>query len=191
MEVEIRGVRLRCGLLSPGDGAEVAHAVTRGLVKNGCEVEVLSADTEWRLANHDFILAYGPMRSISWAVMRLVALRSAAPPVIVWFTEQVPRPDQPRLLTRVAAQLRYALETAICKSSGLNILGRDLRKAVGDRAGRLRALGELLALDRAGILNRVCVFTESNNLFLRSHGLPVATIPMVRPNFWRGPRANS
>ena len=176
--------RLRCGLitLEPPEGGLITPIV-EGFTDNGCDVQVLYRHSEWELRTCDFLVTYGPMQSMAWAVVRL-SQSTRLPPLVVWFTEQVPSP-RPNLAIYLAARARYlceefahrhAMATWMLEKIGFSVLPR--------KAGRLRILGEMLTLESRRLLKLICVFTDTNSLFLRHYGLPVAVVPMgYHPQF--------
>lgn len=113
-----------------------------------------------------------------WAIARLTRM-VRVPPIVMWFTEQIPKPGFPSFLTYLAARIRYSLERSFYSELVPHWV-RDQKpvSAMLWRAGRLRALGEMLALMQHGLLHLTCVFTDTNLCFLRRYGLPVALIPM-------------
>lgn len=154
----------RCALLSVGDLGDIGTAVAEGIAAATGGVQVLGADREWDLRGYDLAIAFGPMQPLRPLIARLAVMKNV-PPVVVWFTEQVPHPQFPTLATRIAARARYSAECA----NGLFPAGR---------AGRFRALGEMMALQQLGVLRLICAFTETNAGFLRRLGLPAARVPM-------------
>ncbi len=171
--------RLRCGLitLEPPEGGLIAPIV-EGLTANGCEVQVLHRQSQaWDVGAHDFLFTYGPMQSMAWAITRL-SKSTRVPPLAVWFTEQAPAP-RPNRVIHLAAQVRYVYEALPHWSP---MAGRMFAKppfaALLRKAGRLRALGEMLALKSCGLLSLICAFTETNAQFLRYSGLPAVVVPM-------------
>ncbi|MBV9849098.1 MAG: glycosyltransferase [Armatimonadetes bacterium] len=150
--------------MTPDTPEELTDAVVGGFAEHGCDVDLISPQDDWDFRPHDFLLCYGPMRSIVRGVERLKAMPHV-PPVIVWFTEQTPSPRWPAALLRPAAQARYALESRFAPQ-------------IGSKAGRLRALGELLALQQSGRLVRAFTFTETNRRALNRLGLPATVVPM-------------
>jgi hypothetical protein len=171
--------RPRCGLitLEAPEGGFITPIVD-GLMDNGCDVKVLHRHSQaWDVGAHDFLLTYGPMQSMAWAITRL-SRSPRPPPLAVWFTEQVPAP-QPGRAMHLAATIRYAFEAfphqcpAAARLTAAPPFAALLRKA-----GRLRALGEMLALKSRGLLSLICAFTDTNARFLRYFGLPAEVVPM-------------
>jgi hypothetical protein len=174
----------RCGLIVLGDNGELETAVAGGLEQSGAKVQLLTRSKPWDIPGCDVLIALGPMHSMAWAIARLAAFGSVLPPLAVWFTEQVPAPWWPTAATRAAAEARYALERAVYQAGLGQRLLRDGLGRAAHVAGRLRAIGELLALRRSGVLRVVCAFTESTRRALAQHGLPSIVLPMgYHPTF--------
>ncbi len=180
---------LQCGLIMLEKPGGLGTAVADGFAENGCNIHIASLQSAWNFRECDFVVIYGPMQSLVSAISHLVAMQQV-PPLVVWFTEQVPRPDLPRFVTYWFARARYAFEGFSYLESVSRLAGnRKLDSLIFGRAGRLRALGELIALKRWNLLKLVCVFSETNLHFLRRHGLPATLIPMgYHPQF--GERLN-
>ncbi len=176
--------RLRCGLitLEPPEGGLITPIVD-GFTDNGCDVQVLRRYSEWELHTYNFLVTYGPMQSMAWAIVRL-SQSMQLPPLVVWFTEQVPSP-QPNLAIYLAARARYLCEEIAHRHTmPIWMLEKTPISAFLQRAGRLRALGEMLTMKSRGLLKLICVFTDTSWLFLRHYGLPVVVVPMgYHPQF--------
>lgn len=165
----------RCGLLLPQPHIdEIGQAIAESLAENGCQVVLAFPQAAWEVERCDLLLSYGPMGSMAGMIARLIQM-PAAPPLVVWFTEQVPLPSGISALQALAARLRCAGEAHWLTSAGphARLLGRLSR-----RAGRLRALGEMLFLQQCGLLRLLGVFSQTNQQFLARHKLPLALIPM-------------
>lgn len=176
--------KLRCGLitLEPLTGGLIAP-VAEGFSQNGCAVQILHRDMEWQLKDFDFLVTYGPMQSMVWAVHRL-SQSDRIPPLVVWYTEQVPSP-QPGAAITLGARARYLFESIPFRHPSLRwLFDKPPFSTVMLRGGRLRALGEMLALRSQGMLKLICVFSETNASFFRHYQLPVSVIPMgYHPHF--------
>lgn len=154
----------------------LARPLMDGFAANGCEVEQVT-DHSSSLAGFDFLIMYGPMTSIGTQVERLKSLPSP-PPVIFWYTEQMPDPSLPAWLVQLLARLRYAnskwydglLTPRISQMSGNRLHLPEV--------GRLRAVGEIIELHKAGRLKIVCALSETNRRFLSRFDLPVVEIPI-------------
>jgi hypothetical protein len=128
------------------------------------------------------MLAYGPMESMTKVIARLAEYRRI-PPLAFWYTEQVPS-RRPSPTVYYASRLRYFYDAYVNANKSLWLNRRIPHAQLQQRAGRLRALGELLALQSQHQLKLVCAFTESNAMFLRHYGLPAVDIPMgYHPSF--------
>lgn len=176
--------KLRCGLitLEPPEGGLIAPIV-EGFTDSGCEVQVFYRHSEWALQKCDFLVTYGPMQSMAWAIARLSQSKQL-PPLVVWFTEQVPSP-RPNLAIYWSAKARYLLEEYThARKMPDWVVGKTFFSTLPYRAGRLRALGEMLTLKSRGLVKLICAFSETNASFLRHYGLPVAVVPMgYHPQF--------
>jgi hypothetical protein len=167
-------------VLEPRSGGLI-QPVAEALAANGASVELLWQDEPWKIDHLDYLVTYGPMQSMSWALRRLGAAHRV-PPVVVWFTEQMPSPSAHLLISK-AAELRCASDRATCEMKSNRLLAKMTAKAVG-KAGRLRSLGELLFLKRHKMLRMVGVFSQTNQRYLAASGLPSAVIPMgYHPSF--------
>lgn len=157
----------RCAFLQIDGQSRLAPVIRDGLAANGVEVTLVDLRAAEPLRAYDLALLYGPMQTMTPWVERLESLDSALP-VVIWYTEQCPPPHWPRGLTCVLARARYEIEAATVRR------GRRL----ANRAGRLRALGEVLELQRRGRLRRLAVFTEAHRAYFARFGLPVCTVPL-------------
>jgi hypothetical protein len=169
----------RCTIITVDKSEELGIAVAHGFTQAGCDVRMVSPESEFDLVDCDLALVYGPMRSMALTVLRLTELPGHQPPIIVWFTEQVPRPGIPNALIDRSARIRYHLESAVLHRPLSRWISRSTTaSAVLSKGGRLRAVGEMLALMDHGLLTRICTFTQTNSAFMQGHGLPAVTIPM-------------
>jgi len=170
---------IRCGLFVLAGHDGLTDAVAAGFAESGCAVHLLSPASEPPFPRCDFLATYGPMQSMAPAVARLRQLASPSTPVFVWFTEQVPWPSSPRALVYPIAKLRYFLDR-ICYAQLVpaRVRQRCFVATLLRRAGRFRALGEMLALKQYGVLRLIGAFSETNVRFLWRHGLPATNIPM-------------
>jgi hypothetical protein len=175
--------KLNCGLITlEQPGGDLIAPIVEGLEGNNCKVEVLFAKKDWRPENFDFMLAYGPMQSMTKVIARLAEFPHS-PPLACWYTEQVPSP-QPSSAVYYASRLRYLYDSYVHSNKAPWLNKRIPHAQLLQRAGRLRALGELLTLQAQHQLKLVCAFTETNAKFLKHYGLPVVDIPMgYHPNF--------
>lgn len=160
----------RCGLVEVNGTEEIGQAVASGLAQATCDPCICRPEAGCNFCRCDLVIAYGPTSSLHSTITRLQTIASL-PPLVVWFTEQVPNPSWPRLLTRAAARVRYRLE-----AHRPDIWHR--------RLGRLRALGEMIHLWELGLLRLVCVFTDTNYWFMKLQGLPVVCVPMGYHQLW-------
>lgn len=176
---------LHCGLIMLEKPGGLGTAVADGFAQSGCIVHTLSPQSSWDFSECDFLVTYGPMQSMVWVISRLTKMVQL-PPLVVWFTEQVPQPSFPGFMTYLAARFRYSFEKFFCSSQSMSngMYSPKLLLGMFKRAGRLRALGEMLALRQGNLLNLICVFTDTHLHFLRRYGLPVTSIPMgYHPQF--------
>lgn len=169
----------RCGLILPHPWVgEIDRAIAEGLAANGCHVHMLLPAEIWDFAGCDILLTYGPMQPLQSTISRLKHSLHI-PPLVVWFTEQSPWPGWPDSLLRLAAQSRYSWQVLLSIPWLARLLNRLPKiTALLIRGGRLRALGEMLTLHRAGFLRLICVFTATNQDFLQRFSFPTALIPM-------------
>jgi hypothetical protein len=172
-------------LIAVGARGELETAVANGLEQSGYGVRLLTREQPWQLDGCDFLILCGPMQSMNWVIQRLTRITRgdrARRPLAVWFTEQVPRPTSFHLATRLGARLRHAGDDLIERMLGAlpptSGPWRRLAQRSGGYAGRLRALGELLALRDMGFLQHVGVFSHTSRAFLRRHGVPASVLPM-------------
>jgi hypothetical protein len=175
---------LRCGLIMLEKPGGLGTAVADGFAENGCDVHLALPQSVWDFSECDFVATYGPMQSMAWAIPRLTEIVQM-PPLIVWFTEQIPRPDFPSPVIYAAARIRCSLERLFYSQSAPHwVCDRKQVSVMFRRAGRLRALGEMLVLKQRGLLSLLCVFTDTNLCFLQRYELPVTLIPMgYHPQF--------
>lgn len=168
-----------CGLILPHPWVgEIDTAIVQGLAANGCQAHIFQPETSWDFETCDFILTYGPMEPLQGTISRLKGL--SYPPLVIWFTEQPPWPRSPDRLLYLAAQARYAWQALLTTRRFSRLLSYlpKVVAAILSRGGRLRALGEMLALHQAGLPLLICVFTATNQNFLRRFNLPATLIPM-------------
>jgi hypothetical protein len=158
--------------------------IADGLAANDCRVLPLTLDDAWDIGDLDLLLLYGPMQPLTETIGRLKSL-AHVPPLVFWFTEQVPNPALPDAVVGTAARLRHRLQTSIVRATGRSGSRRSHHvDRLLRRAGRLRAIGELLALRDAGWLAIVATFTETQAGALRRHGLPATVVPIgYHPSF--------
>ena len=204
----------RFGIVFPRGGIDpIGAAVAGGFTEAGCAVQPLIPGRAWDLAGLDYVVIYGPMQSLAETIATL-RRHQHRPPVLVWLTEQLADPRGPYRAQTIAARLRFGLEslswpavvrrqpplgsagvppasdraggTPALPSSGAR-LSPSVAAALLRRAGRLRILGELLALRDLGCLALVAAFTETNAGCLWRHGLPAAVAPMGYHPSYGGP----
>lgn len=162
----------RIAMLTQG---RLARPLMDGFAANGCQVSPVANGTS-DFTGFDFLLLYGPMAPIGGLINQLKSIPNL-PPVIFWYTEQMPDPRLPPWLALILARSRF------------HSLWYDeflLRnKTPGSRArlplpamGRLRGVGEIIELHKLGLLKIVCTFSQTNARFLARFQLPVAEIPI-------------
>jgi hypothetical protein len=158
----------RVGLFVSPKADEFEGAVQRTLPKVGIEVELIGRQNgaAVRYDRCDLLLFTGPMRSHFGEIEALARVvkegQQPVPPVVFWFTEQVPHPNSSPLVTKVAAKLRY-------RAGGVQ--NRPLP------GGRLRAVGEVLKLQAVVPDLTVHTFSDSNTRFLGKLGVRAVTTP--------------
>lgn len=169
----------RCGLILPHHWVgEIDSAIAEGLAVHGCQTYMLLPESTWDFAGYDILLTYGPMQPLLRTISRLKEFPHV-PPLVVWFTEQIPWPGWPDPLLRLIARARYTWQIWLANPWFASLLGRSPGIAtILSRGGRLRALGEMLALHRAGLLRLICVFTATSQDFFQRFNLPTALVPM-------------
>jgi len=154
--------------------------------KIGYPCDYLTPASESNLDQYVTILLYGPMRSITTTVERFQReLHSNK--VVMWFTEQVPPPHLPKIMHYWVARYRYHLQrmAEVEKQAHPSMLDQAFIPLLR-RAGRLRALGEMIILQRRQLLASLCVFTEQHARFFRACHIPASVIPMgYHPLFGR------
>lgn len=132
-------------------------AIEAGLQAHGCHVTTRQFAESWQLGQADYLLLYGPMFPIHRTIARLEQA-PRVPPILFWFTEQLPHPRLP--LVKALAMLRWRLGE------------------LGHRIGRLRAIGDILALQKRGWLQRIAVFSERHQATFAQLGCSVVRAPM-------------
>lgn len=148
-----------------------------GFQHHDCDLRCYEADDKWNFANCDFLITYGPMHSISTAILRLGKVANV-PPIVFWYTEQLPDPAQNPRIMYLTARSRYLLENGLLRLFDRFYLKHNtLFERLQARAGRFRALGEILALQQLSLLKLVCVFSETNRLLFSQFGLQCKCIP--------------
>lgn len=172
------GVR-RCAVAAPNGARDgIGRIICDGLGQAGCEVRLLTRDEYFDLDGCQFLVTYGPMRPLTWLLKMATEFRHPIP-IVVWFTEQLPWPRLPRGLTKMAANARYGLGVRTSRETEVSTSRENrLAPALQGWAGRLRALGEMLALKDRGLLHLIAVLTETNRMGLARHGLPAVQIPL-------------
>jgi hypothetical protein len=174
-----------CGIVFLRGGVDpIGAAVAGGFTDAGCTVRPLypGRDSDLSdLSGLDLVVIYGPAQSLA-ATIPMLSSHHPRPPVLVWLTEQVPdprgRPTGGIAWQAAAARWRFRLEMLGGRAKGLHADPPATVQTVLRRAGRLRILGELLALRDLGCLTLIAAFTETNAAYLRRHGLPAVVIPM-------------
>lgn len=149
-------------------------AIVDGLTACGIDADILTTPIQHSLRHYRFALLYGPMQPMTQVIANIKRL-DGVPPVVVWFTEQLPSRHVYPLLTRQLSLLRHHLGYYLARAIPYYHENR-LQGLL--HANRLRVLGEILELHRIGVLTKVAVFTESHRLYLEQLGLPAITVPM-------------
>ncbi len=86
-------------LLSPEDPSGSMYGpIADGLNENGVDIAMVFPWSEWNFDSCNFVITFGPMYSIVQIVQRLAAMQEV-PPLVMWFTEQLPPPNLPSLAT--------------------------------------------------------------------------------------------
>ncbi|MBP9656800.1 MAG: glycosyltransferase family 1 protein [Candidatus Promineofilum sp.] len=171
----VNGMQIALLMLNGPHSGFVAP-ISDGFQKHSCHVRCLGPTDRWNFDDCEYLLMYGPMHSIGWAISRLRKTGNV-PPIVFWVTEQLPNPSQSFRKTRLAAQGRFIIENCANELPARIRQLKQLQRFTG-RAGRYRVIGELLAIQRLFTLRLVCVFSETNRRTLSNLGLPVVQIPM-------------
>lgn len=154
----------------------LARPLADGFIANGCEVNLVEYSSA-AIEGYDYLLMYGPMAPIGPLVDRMKSTRNL-PPIIFWYTEQMPDPRLPARLVRFMSRARFRSWTWY-DGFLVNGAGRRLiRRLPLPDAGRLRGVGEIVELHRLGLLELICAFSQTNARILRRFDLPVAQIPI-------------
>lgn len=154
----------------------LAGPLMDGFAANGCQVSPVAIGTS-DFSGYDYLLLYGPMVPIGRLIERLKTIPDA-PPVIFWYTEQMPDPRLPAWLVLILARGRFRswkwYDEFLLKNTSPRLGGRLTIPAMG----RLRGVGEIIELHKSGSLKIVCTFSQTNARFLARFQLPVAEIPI-------------
>ena len=101
---------LRCVVLQAGAQVEFGRAICEGLQANGCQATLLDGCGAWNFGGVDLILTYGPMTPLTPIIVRLRAIKYNIPPLVVWFTEQLPRANVPIIFQEYLGLMRHKIE---------------------------------------------------------------------------------
>ena len=169
--------KLTCGFIAPDSGGFIAP-IKDGFESNGCTVKIFSNSSPLELDKCDFIVFCGPMQSMIPTIAR-ISKKIKISPLIIWFTEQTPSPDSSKFAIYLAAKIRYSLEEFVHLHKVPHWVSnsKDFPLFL-KRAGRIRALGEMLTLKSRNLLTLICTFTNTNAIFFEQFHLPVTVIPM-------------
>ena len=163
----------RIAMLTQG---RLARPLMDGFAANGCQV-IPVANGTLDFTGFDYLLLYGPMAPIGRLITKLKSIPNL-PPVIFWYTEQMPDPRMPPWLALILARGRYRswkwYDEFLLKNNTLGSGGRLPFPAMG----RLRGVGEIIEMHKSGLLKIVCTFSQTNARFLARFQLPVAEIPI-------------
>lgn len=171
---------LRFSIISQG---YLVRPMQDGLAANGCQVRLQQDPAGWDFRDSDYLLLHGPAKPIGRLVRRLKSLPDA-PPLIVWYSEQVPNPQLPAWLARMLCKLRYATESWYDQRWLVRQAGQGSSSPAAPGFDRWRRVGELLALHTSGRLRLVCTFSQTHTNFLQELGLPAVTLPFgYHPDF--------
>jgi Glycosyl transferases group 1 len=174
---------MRLGLLTEG---RLARPLFDGFVANGCEVERLSKSEQLDFRGFDYLLLYGPMAPIGRLIKGLKSLKSI-PPVLFWYTEQMPNPSYPTWLVRMVARIRYQFQGWYDEKLFAWIPSMTNGRLSLPAVGRIRGIGEMLAIQELGCLELICAFTNTNKAILNRQGLPAVEVPVGYHPFFGEP----
>ncbi len=147
-----------------------------GLVANGCQVQLQPDMEKWDFQNCDYLLLHGPADPIGTMIKRL-GIAADIPPLVVWYSEQVPNPKRPAWMVRLLSRLRYAAEPWYGEKLAGGGKSRSTSVKMPPGFVRWRRIGELLALHSMGCLRLVCTFSRTQKDFLEKLGLPAVELP--------------
>jgi hypothetical protein len=136
----------------------------------------------------DYLLMYGPMAPIGRLIERLKSILGL-PPVIFWYTEQMPDPRLPGWIIKLLARGRFRSWKWYDQYLSNNTANRFEGKLPLPAMGRLRGVGEIIELHKSSLLKIVCTFSQTNTRFLSRFQLPVVEIPIGYHPFF-GERLN-
>lgn len=109
-------------------------------------------------------------------IRNLVAIKDF-PPIIIWYTEQIPDPRTPTWFSLLNAKLRVQVESWYDKKIGYRSQEKRGHSWLPGLE-RYRRVGELLALHSIGCIKLICAFSETQTRYLSQLGLPVTEIPL-------------
>jgi len=154
-----------------------------GLLANGCQVRLQPDMEKWDFQNCDFLLLHGPADPIGMMIKHL-GTAADLPPLVVWYSEQVPNPKRPAWIVSNLSRLRYAAEPWYDQKLAGTGKSRSTSLKVPPGFVRWRRVGELLALHSMGCLRLVCTFSLTQKDFLERLGLPSVVLPFgYHPDF--------
>ncbi len=163
----------RIAMLTQG---RLARPLMDGFAANDCQVSPVAIGIS-DFTGFDYLLLYGPMAPIGGLIKQLKSIPNL-PPVIFWYTEQMPDPGLPAWLALILARGRFHswkwYDEFLLKNNSLRLGGRLPLPAMG----RLRGVGEIIELHKSGLLKIVCTFSQTNARFLARFQLPVVEIPI-------------
>jgi hypothetical protein len=173
---------LRIGVISQG---RLVQPITDGLIANGCEVQHRSGSDTWDLRDCDYLLFHGPAYPIGKMIHQLKDL-SDYPPLIAWYSEQIPNPYTPLWLVSLLSRIRFAMESWYDDHLLPWWDARRSKKAILPGLGRWRRVGEIVYLHSVGRLKLICTFSHTQTRFFKRLGLPAVEIPFGHnPHFGR------
>lgn len=154
-----------------------------GLVECGCQVRLQPEVGKWDFRHCDYLLLHGPANPIGNLIRELKRLGDI-PPLIIWFSEQVPDLRTPIWRAGLLSRLRYLLDPWYDEKLAPWLQSHSNKKLPVPGIIRWRRVGELLALHATGCLKLVCTFTRTQKEFLERLGLPSWVLPFgYHPHF--------
>jgi hypothetical protein len=172
---------LRITILSKG---HLVQPMIDGLIANGCEVSHQPAMESWDFQNCDYLLLHGPANPIGPMIRQLRKIRDF-PPVVFWYSEQIPSPNTPTRFGRLYCQIRYSMEGWYDEKM-VGWVSKPLGGFGLPGLVRWRRVGELMALCSLGSLRLVGSFSQTQHDFLTRLGLPAVVLPFgYHPHFGR------
>jgi hypothetical protein len=169
-----RSEPLRTGIVEWAPGDELVGLIADEVAHLGHDVTKLPPSGPLP-SGLEVLLVFGPFGTIAPLMAQLKAQPSARRPTLVWWlTEQLWHPALPHWIARGAAELRSGAERLVARAGSNADPSRW--QWLTWRALRFRYYGDLLWLQRHGLLSVLAVPSQWLGEFLRGRGFEVTTV---------------